>query len=231
MSKKLGNIVKEARTSKGLTQAALADKVGGITASDVSKLERGVMEPTQDVLKKMAKVLGVTQKSLLDAATGTGKTATTAKTTGKASTAKTGTAAKKTTTAKKASAAKTAIDALKLTATEKKLVELYRKADTKTKKAAINLLEGDSNAIELIGALMSSKGSGSTSGTGSSSGTSDILNALLSGKTGSSSKDKDGMGAIMDLLGKLNKQGSTRDLSGYFSEEAEGADGSTLKEL
>lgn len=231
MSKKLGNLVKEARTSKGLTQAALADKVGGITASDVSKLERGVMEPTQDVLKKMAKVLGVTQKSLLDAATGTGKTAAAAKTTGKAGTAKTGTAAKKTTTAKKASAAKTAIDALKLTATEKKLVELYRKADTKTKKAAINLLEGDSNAIELIGALMSSKGSGSTSGTGSSSGTSDILNALLSGKTGSAGKDKDGMGAILDLLGKLNKQGSTRDLSGYFSEEDEGAGGGTLKEL
>lgn len=231
MSKKLGNLVKEARTSKGLTQAALADKVGGITASDVSKLERGVMEPTQDVLKKMAKVLGVTQKSLLDAATGTGKTAAAAKTTGKAGTAKTGTAAKKTTTAKKASAAKTAIDALKLTATEKKLVELYRKADTKTKKAAINLLEGDSNAIELIGALMSSKGSGSTSGTGSSSGTSDILNALLSGKTGSAGKDKDGMGAILDLLGKLNKQGSTRDLSGYFSEEGEGEGGGTLKEL
>ncbi len=231
MSKKLGNLVKEARTSKGLTQAALADKVGGITASDVSKLERGVMEPTQDVLKKMAKALGVTQKSLLDAATGTGKTAAAAKTTGKAGTAKTGTAAKKTTTAKKASAAKTAIDALKLTATEKKLVELYRKADTKTKKAAINLLEGDSNAIELIGALMSSKGSGSTSGTGSSSGTSDILNALLSGKTGSAGKDKDGMGAILDLLGKLNKQGSTRDLSGYFSEEDEGAGGGTLKEL
>ena len=219
MSKKLGNLVKEARTSKGLTQAALADKVGGITASDVSKLERGVMEPTQDVLKKMAKALGVTQKSLLDAATGTGKTAAAAKTTGKAG------------TAKKASAAKTAIDALKLTATEKKLVELYRKADTKTKKAAINLLEGDSNAIELIGALMSSKGSGSTSGTGSSSGTSDILNALLSGKTGSAGKDKDGMGAILDLLGKLNKQGSTRDLSGYFSEEGEGEGGGTLKEL
>ena len=78
---------------------------------------------------------------------------------------------------------------------------------------------------------MSSKGSGSTSGTGSSSGTSDILNALLSGKTGSAGKDKDGMGAILDLLGKLNKQGSTRDLSGYFSEEDEGAGGGTLKEL
>lgn len=196
MSKKLGNLIKEARTSKGITQAALAEKVSGITASDVSKIERGEKEPTQDVLKQIAKVLGVTQKSLLDAATGSGKTTA----------AKTGTSSKTGTAAKKPSAAKDTQDALKLTATEKNLVQLYRKADTKTKKAAINLLEGDSNAIELIGALMSAgKGSGSS---GSSSGTSDLLNALLSGKTGgsgSSGSGKDTVTALMEMLGKLNK--------------------------
>ena len=143
MSRKLGDLVKKARTEKGLTQAALAEKVDGLTASDVSKIERGEKEPAQDVLKQMAKALGVTQKSLLDAATGSGKTAA-AKTTS----SKTGTAAKKTSSAKTASTVKDTIDTLKLTATEKKLVQLYRKADTKTKKAAINLLEGDSNAIE-----------------------------------------------------------------------------------
>lgn len=202
MSKKLGNLIKEARTTKGLTQSALADKVSGITASDVSKIERGEKEPTQDVLKQIAKVLGVTQKSLLDAATGSGKT--TAAKTGTSS--KTGTAAKKPSSARKPSAAKDTQDTLKLTATEKKLVQLYRKADTKTKKAAINLLEGDSNAIELIGALMSAgKGSGSS---GSSSGTSELLNALLSGKTGgsgSSGSGKDTVTALMEMLGKLNK--------------------------
>lgn len=196
MSKKLGNLIKEARTSKGITQAALAEKVSGITSSDVSKIERGEKEPAQDVLKQIAKVLGVTQKSLLDAATGSGKTTA----------AKTGTAAKKPAAAKKTSSVKDTPDTLKLTATEKKLVQLYRKADTKTKKAAINLLEGDSNAIELIGALMSSgKGSGSS---GSSSGTSDLLNALLSGKTGgsgSSGSGKDTVNALMELLGKMNK--------------------------
>ena len=196
MSKKLGNLIKEARTSKGITQAALAEKVSGLTSSDVSKIERGEKEPTQDVLKQIAKVLGVTQKSLLDAATGSGKTTA----------AKTGTAAKKPAAAKKTSSVKDTLDTLKLTATEKKLVQLYRKADTKTKKAAINLLEGDSNAIELIGALMSSgKGSGSS---GSSSGTSDLLNALLSGKTGgsgSSGSGKDTVNALMELLGKMNK--------------------------
>ena len=198
MSKKLGDLVKKARTEKGLTQAGLAEKVDGLTASDVSKIERGEKEPVQDILKQMAKALGVTQKSLLDAATGSGKTA---------SSSKTGTAAKKTSSAKKTSAIKDTIDTLKLTATEKKLVQLYRKADTKTKKAVINLLEGDSNAIELIGALLSAKGSGSSSNSGAS-GTSDLLSALLSGKTGGSSggaAGKDTMNALMELLGKAGK--------------------------
>ena len=198
MSKKLGDLVKKARTEKGFTQAGLAEKVDGLTASDVSKIERGEKEPAQSVLKQMAKALGVTQKSLLDAATGGGKTA---------SSSKTGTAAKKTSSAKKTSAVKDTIDTLKLTATEKKLVQLYRKADTKTKKAAINLLEGDSNAIELIGALLSAKGSGS-SGSSGSSGTSDLLSALLSGKTGGSSSGaagKDTMNALMEMLGKAGK--------------------------
>ena len=198
MSKKLGDLVKKARTEKGFTQAGLAEKVDGLTASDVSKIERGEKEPVQEVLKQMAKALGVTQKSLLDAATGSGKIA---------SSSKTGTAAKKTSSAKKTSAVKDTIDTLKLTATEKKLVQLYRKADTKTKKAAINLLEGDSNAIELIGALLSAKGSGS-SGSSGSSGTSDLLSALLSGKTGGSTSGaagKDTINALMEMLGKAGK--------------------------
>ena len=198
MSKKLGDLVKKARTEKGFTQAGLAEKVDGLTASDVSKIERGEKEPVQEVLKQMAKALGVTQKSLLDAATGSGKTA---------SSSKTGTAAKKTSSARKTSAVKDTIDTLKLTATEKKLVQLYRKADTKTKKAAINLLEGDSNAIELIGALLSAKGSGS-SGSSGSSGTSDLLSALLSGKTGGSpsgAAGKDTINALMEMLGKAGK--------------------------
>ena len=212
MAKKLGDLIKEARTAKGLSQAALAEKVDGITASDVSKIERGEKVPAQNVIKDIAKFLGVTQKSLLDAAAGTGKT-TAAKTTAKKTT--TGkTASGKTTAAKtgssktgsKTSAAKAAIEKITLTATERKLVQLYRNADTKTKKAAINLLEGDSNMIELIGALMSAgKGSGSSG----SSGSSDLLSALLSGKTGgsgsSASSGKDTMNALMEMLGKLNK--------------------------
>ena len=210
MSKKLGNLIKEARANKGLSQASLAEQVDGITASDVGKIERGEKEPAQDVIKQIAKVLGVTQKSLLDAATGkttAAKTASGKTAAGKTTAAKTSSTAKKT-TAKKPSAAKAAVEALTLSATEKKLVQLYRKADTKTKKAAINLLEGDSSMIELIGVLMSSgKGSGSSGGSGTS-GTSDLLNALLSGKTGSSSSGssgKDTMSTIMEMLAKMNK--------------------------
>jgi len=179
MSKKLGTLIKEARTAKGFTQAALAEKVAGLTASDVGKIERGEKEPEENVIKQIAKVLGVTQKSLLEAAAGTGKKPTASNSgTGK----KTG---KTTSSSKKPSAAKAAAEALKLTAAEKKLVQLYRKADTNTKKAAINLLEGDSNAIELIGVLLANK-------TGS-------------GTENSAGKDKDTMSALMEILGKINK--------------------------
>ena len=215
MSKKLGNLIREARTAKGLSQAALAEQIEGISSSDVSKIERGEKEPVQDVIKQIAKVLGVTQKSLLDAADASGKTAAGKTGTGKTASGKTTSAktssAKKTTAAKKPSAAKAAVEALTLSATEKKLVQLYRKADTKTKKAAINLLEGDSNMIELIGALLSSgkgAGSGSSGGAGSN-GSSDLLSALLSGKTGGSGSSgasgKDTMSMLMDLIAKAQK--------------------------
>ena len=172
MSKKLGNLVKEARTAKGLTQAALADKVGGITSSDVGKIERGEKEPTQDILKKMAKVLGVTQKSLLDAAQCTGaKSSASAKTSGSGKTA----------AKKKTSSSSSTSKTLTLTATEKKLVELYRKADSSTKKAAMNLLKGEGNALELFGTLLTGKND-------VSSMAGDLLGSLLSGKGSGTTK-------------------------------------------
>ena len=63
------------------------------------------------------------------------KTGTTAK--------KTSTTAKKTGTAKKTVAKKTTGSRIQVTATEKKLVELYRAADSDTKKAALALLKGE----------------------------------------------------------------------------------------
>ena len=173
MANKVGPLIKEARTGAGLTQEQLSKKVDGVTAADISKAERGEKELTQNQLKQIAKATGVTQASLLNAAkessttakkptsTGTAKktgTTSTAKKTGTTSTAKkTGT----TSTAKKptASTAKKETE-LKLTAAEKKLVELYRAADKDTKDAAVKVLKGEKLEGGLLSSLLGGAGSG-----------------------------------------------------------------------
>ena len=148
-TKKVGDLIKEARTNAGLSQTALAAGIEGLSASDIGKAERGEKELTQAQLKAIAKATGVTQKSLLEAPKG----ASAAKTTSaKTTAAKKPAAAKKTTTAAKkpaaaakkpaSSAAKTE-EGEKLTAAEKKLLELYRAANADTKKAAVALLKGE----------------------------------------------------------------------------------------
>ena len=61
-TKKVGDLIKEARTGAGLTQAELAKKVDGVTASDISKAERGEKLPgiyiacgTEDMLCSLNK--------------------------------------------------------------------------------------------------------------------------------------------------------------------------------
>ena len=81
-------------------------------------------------------------------------------TTKKSTTAKKTTPVKKTTTAKKTTPAKktTTAGSLKLTATEKKLVELYRAADADTKKSAMALLKGEKEDMgDLLSTLMNNK--------------------------------------------------------------------------
>ena len=128
-SKKLGNLIKEARTDAGLTQEQLARKIAGLSASEISAAERGVGDLTQDQLKKIAKATGVTQASLLNAAKGTTK--------------------KTSSTAAKSS--------MQVTATERRLVEAYRKASAAEKKAAMEALKGDSSLVgDLFEAVMDS---------------------------------------------------------------------------
>ena len=43
MGKRMGAQIKKARLDAGLTQEKLAQKVGGVTAQDISKAERGVL--------------------------------------------------------------------------------------------------------------------------------------------------------------------------------------------
>lgn len=143
MGKKTGARIKEARTEAGLTQEQLAKKIAGLSASDISKAERGELELTQAVLKEIARQTGVTQTSLLNAEKTAAKS--TVKTTTKKTSAKS--------TAKKSTAK--AKDDLDLTTSEKKLVELYRAADSDTRKAAVSLLKGEKNDLqELLGSLL-----------------------------------------------------------------------------
>lgn len=136
MGKKTGARIKEARTEAGLTQEQLARRIAGLSASDISKAERGELELTQAVLKEIARQTGVTQASLLNAEKTAAK-----KTSGKSSTAKKATAKTK--------------DDMDLTASEKKLVELYRAADSDTKKAAVSLLKGEKNDLQqVLGSLL-----------------------------------------------------------------------------
>lgn len=133
-SKKLGTLIKEARTNAGLTQEQLAKKIAGLSANDISLAERGKQDLTQDQLKKIAKVTGVTQSSLLNAAKG--------------STSKT--------TSSKTSSSSTK-SSVKVTATEKKLLELYRAADADTKKDVMKLLKGEeTSAGDVLESLMDS---------------------------------------------------------------------------
>ena len=127
MAKKIGDLLKEARSGAGLTQTALADMVKGLTAADIGKAERGEKTLSQDLLKQIAKATGVTQKSLLDAAKGSAKTSKAVSTKSKSS--------------KKPSSGAD----FNLSAAEKKLVEAYRAADSETRNAVADLLAGKKN--------------------------------------------------------------------------------------
>ncbi len=192
-AKKVGVLVKEARTAAGLTQEKLAQKAGeGLTASDIGKCERGTADLTAAQLKKIAVTCGVTQASLLNAPKNL-KTTAAKKPAAKATAAakKTETAAKKpaakktetaakTTAAKKTASKTPAVPAnatlsIKVNATEKKLVEAYRGATGDMKKVAMKALKGEygdqvTNLLNMVG--------GSSSGSSSSSGGLDLSDAI-----------------------------------------------------
>ena len=167
--KKVGELIKEARTNAGLSQDALAKLIDGVSGSDIGKAERGEKDLPRAALKAIAKATGVTQKSLLEAPSAVKKTAAKKTTTAKTETAKKTTAAKtetakktttaKTETAKKTTAKKTTSSAKKsttaveLTAAEKTLLNAYRKADAETQKAALNILKGEKEADILSGLM------------------------------------------------------------------------------
>ena len=120
-SKKVGTLIKEARTGAGLTQEQLARRISGLSANDISLAERHQKDLTQEHLKQIAKITGVTQASLLNAAKGS--------------------------SSKKTSGSKSS---MQVTAAERKLVELYRKASTDERKDALKALKGESSLADDI---------------------------------------------------------------------------------
>jgi len=132
MGKRLGTLIRSARTDAGLTQVQLAQRVPGATASDIGRYERGEAEPSTQVVKNIAKACGVTQKSLLEAMPGASSSS---------------------------SSSSSATTSMRLTATERRLVELYRNAPSETKKKAMKVLKGEStldvdNIISAVGGII-----------------------------------------------------------------------------
>lgn len=135
MAKKVGTLIKEARTNAGLTQEQLAKKVKGLSAADLGKAERGEKDLTQEQLKAIAKATGVTQKSLLEAAKGKSSSSSSSSSSKKKTSSSSGTS-------------------VKLSADEKKLVTLYRKATDSQKQAALKALQGESEGGSLLGTIL-----------------------------------------------------------------------------
>ena len=127
MANKVGNLIKKARTGAGMTQEQLARKVRGVSANDISRAERGQLKLSNDALKQIAKATGVTQQSLLDAA------ASSSYSSGSSSSSSSSSSGSK--------------SSMSVTATERRLVELYRKADASAKKQAMATLRGTESEI------------------------------------------------------------------------------------
>jgi len=104
-AKKVGVLVKEARTAAGLTQEKLAKAAGeNLTAADISKCERGEADLTAAQLKKIAVACNVTQTSLVNAPKNLSASAAKKAAAAKTASAKSGSTAAKTSSAKTSSA-------------------------------------------------------------------------------------------------------------------------------
>lgn len=61
----MGGRIRHLRTEQGLSQEELATRVGGTGRAQISRIETGARNADPDVIKRMAKVLGVTPSFLI----------------------------------------------------------------------------------------------------------------------------------------------------------------------
>lgn len=169
MAKKVGKLIREARTEAGLTQEQLARRVKGVSADDISLAERGEKDLTQAELKEIARATGVTQKSLIDAARAEGGTsaksgsssAKSGKSGSSAKSGKTSSAGKSGSSSGKTSSAGKTSSGFKVSSDEKKMIRAYREADPKIQAAVKMILigsagsEGSADAAgDMLGTLL-----------------------------------------------------------------------------
>ena len=192
MANKIGPLIKQARTDAGFTQEQLAKKVDDLSASELSKAERGELELSQNVLKQIAKATGVTQKSLLEAAA-----ASTYKAASKTSSEKKS-SSKTTEKSSSKTSSSAATSSMKVTAAEKKLVELYRAADSAAKKNAVKILKGEALEEDEVSGLLPTLLAGK--------GKEEAISALLKGLSGSGSSSKKEDDMLSSLLSGFMKK-------------------------
>ena len=148
MSKNSGALIREARLSAGMTQVELANAVEGISASTISKAERGVRELKPEQLQKIADATGVTYESLLGCEDE--PVACETETVEAAETTEEATEAEETVTEK----------AAPLTEEEKEVLDLYNSADAEQQKEAEAALKGDKqqaqaqNPMAMLGGML-----------------------------------------------------------------------------
>ena len=198
MSKNSGALIREARLSAGMTQVELANAVEGISASTISKAERGVRELKPEQLQKIADATGVTYESLLgcedEPAACETETVEAAETTEEA------TEAEETVTA----------EAAPLTDEEKEVLDLYNSADAEQQKEAEAALKGDKQQAQaqnpmamlvgMLGGMMGNSGNGENPmaammGGAGSEGQNPM--AMLAGMMGNGGNGENPMAAMM----------------------------------
>lgn len=132
MSAEIGMKIREARTAAGMSQAKLADAVDGVTASGISKAERGIKELTPEQLQAIAEATGVAPETLM--------------------TAETVEAVPEKTDAPSEPEKETAEEiTVEVTEEEKELIDSFKAADAETQNAVTSVLKDESPQSPLAG--------------------------------------------------------------------------------
>ena len=130
MTEQVGASIKEARLAANMTQKQLAEAAGNISARDISNVERGLKEPTDEQLAAIAKAIGVDPKSLLGDAEGEAPEA------------------------QNEAEAPASQEEAAPAAKDEDILELFNAADPAVKKAALSVLKGETpekkNILETI---------------------------------------------------------------------------------